>query len=226
MTWVRRFLFAAGALWRRRAKDQELQEELRFHLDEEIEERRSEGAPRDEAIWTARKELGNMTLIQESARESWGWSGLSRFLQDARYGLRGLARNPGFTLAAVLSLALGIGANTTIFALLDAVLLRSLPVRNPEQLLVFAHRGEKDPNTGSNFPLFRTIRQQSQSFSDVLAFWPIEFRLSSNAESEMTEGHYVTANYFSMLGVQPIAGRAFSETDFEEPVTVISYFPT
>jgi predicted permease len=223
MSRVKRLLFAARALWLRRNRERDLEEELRFHIEEEIEERASEGISSADATATAKRDFGNLALIQESTRESWGWSGLQIFFQDTRYGLRALRRNPGFALTAVLSLALGIGANTTIFSLLDAVLLRSLPVKNSEQLVVFAHRGEKEPSTGSNYPLFETLRQQSKSFTDMLAFWPIEFRLRSGTESEMTEGQYVTANYFSLLGVQPIAGRAFSESDFEEPVTVISH---
>jgi ABC-type antimicrobial peptide transport system permease subunit len=220
---LRRLLFGLAALRRRREKERELEEELRFHIEEETGERAAAGMSLQDAELAVRKDFGNMTLVRESTREAWGWSSLDRLFQDVRYGLRTLTRNPAFALAAILSLALGIGANTAIFSLLDAVLLRSLPVRNPEQLVIFAHRSDKAPSTGANYPLFETLRQHSKSFSDVIAFWPIEFRLRSGAEFEMTEGQYITTNYFSSLGVQPIAGRVFSDADFDENVIVISY---
>ena len=142
---------------------------------------------------------------------------------DLRFALRQLLKNPGFTGVVILSLALGIGANTTIFSLIDAVLLKMLPVKNPKQLVVFAHRDTGLPSTGSNYPLYQTLRDGSQSFSECFAFWPLDFRARIGAESEPARGQYVTPNYFSALGVQPILGRVLSETDDGEPVVVISH---
>jgi predicted permease len=142
---------------------------------------------------------------------------------DLRFALRQFRKNPGFTTVVILSLALGIGANTTIFSLIDAVLLKLLPVRDPKRLVVFAHRDTGLPSTGSNYPLYKTLRDGSQSFSDCFAFWPLDFRVRIGAESEPARGQYVTPNYFSTLGVQPVLGRVLSETDDEEPVVVISH---
>jgi predicted permease len=144
-------------------------------------------------------------------------------LNDLRFALRQLRKNPGFTSVVILSLALGIGANTTIFSLIDAVLLKLLPVKDPKQLVVFAHRDTGLPSTGSNYPLYKTLRDGSQSFAGCFAFWPLDFRARIGAESEPARGQYVTSNYFSALGVQPILGRVFSESDDAEPVAIISH---
>jgi len=143
---------------------------------------------------------------------------------DLRFALRQLRKNPGFTAVVILSLALGIGANTTIFSLIDAVLLKLLPVKDPKQLVVFAHRDTGLPSTGSNYPLYQTLRERSQSFSGCFAFWALEFRAApSGEEGQTARGQYVTPNYFSVLGLQPILGRALSESDDSEPVAVISH---
>ncbi len=147
----------------------------------------------------------------------------SLMYNDLRYALRILRKNPGFTTVAVLSLALGIGANTAIFTLIDAVLLKMLSVKDPKQLVVFAHRDTGLPSTGSNYPLYRILRDRSQSFSGCFAFWPLEFRARTGAEAEPVRGQYVTPNYFAVLGVQPILGRVFSESDDAEPVAIISH---
>src|SRR5437879_7446428 len=119
----------------RRSKEADLRDELQFHLDEEAEQRQAEGLARDEAQWAARRELGNLTLVEEDTRAAWGWSILEQFGQDLRYAFRTMLNNPGFTTTAVLSLALGIGANTAIFSLIDALMLRWLPVRHPQELV-------------------------------------------------------------------------------------------
>ena len=103
------------------------------------------------------------------------------------------------------------------------MLLKLLPVKDPKQLVVFAHRDTGLPSTGSNYPLYKTLRDGSQSFSACFAFWPLDFRARIGAESEPARGQYVTPNYFSVLGVQPVLGRVLSETDDGEPVVVISH---
>lgn len=120
----------------RRSKEAELREELQFHLDEEAEQREAEGLAHDEARWAARRELGNLTLVQEDTRATWGWTILEQLGQDLRYAFRTMAANRLFTLLAVSSLALGIGANTAIYSFMDSILLRSLPVSDPESLVV------------------------------------------------------------------------------------------
>ena len=122
------FLRKLKWLVQRRRREDELQKELQFHLEEEAEERRAEGASVEEARWAARRELGNLTLVQEDTRAMWGWTILEQFGQDLRYAFRTMNANHLFTLLAVLSLALGIGANTAIYSFMDAILIRCLPV--------------------------------------------------------------------------------------------------
>jgi macrolide transport system ATP-binding/permease protein len=115
-------------LAQRRRKEDELRQELQFHLDEEAEQRQAEGLTKDQARWAARRDLGNLTFVQESTRAMWSWTFLDQLLQDLRYALRTMINNRGFTALAVLSLALGIGANTAIYSFMESILLRSLPV--------------------------------------------------------------------------------------------------
>src|SRR5712691_1128900 len=169
-------------LTERRSKEAELRDELQFHLDEEAEQRQAEGLARDEARFAARRELGNLALVQEDARAMWGWTILEQLGQDLRYAFRTMAANRLFTLLAMTSLALGIGANTAIYSFMDSILLRSLPVSNPESLVLLnwrnrvqsrgtvVHGGSgdiyNDPKTGSTagifpFPAFELLRTNS-----------------------------------------------------------------
>src|SRR2546421_5469901 len=123
-------------LTQRRAREDELREELQFHLEEEAEERTEEGLSKEEALRAARLELGNPTIVQENTRAVWGWILLEQLVQDLRYAVRTMFRNRVFTALALLSLALGIGANSAIYSFMDAILLRSLPVHDPDSLVV------------------------------------------------------------------------------------------
>ena len=120
--------------WRRKQREQDLERELRSDLELEAEEQQENGLSPEDARYAARRAFGNATLIQEQTREMWGWNSFERLWQDLRYGVRQLTMSPLFALVAILSLTLGIGANTAIFQLLDAVRLRSLPVPNPHEL--------------------------------------------------------------------------------------------
>src|SRR5438477_2146354 len=139
-------------LMRRRRKEAELEEELRFHLDEEAEQRQAQGLSSKEARWAARRDLGNVALVQESTRDTWGWTGLEQLGQDLRYAFRTMASNRLFTLLAVMSLALGIGANTAIYSFMDWILMRSLPVADPESLVVLNWHARP---TGDDFVMQR-----------------------------------------------------------------------
>ena len=138
----------------RRRREDDLREELQFHLAEEIEQRQAGGLSADEAGRAARRDLGNRALLQEDARALWSWVLLEQLAQDIRYGLRGMAKNRTFTMLAALSLALGIGANTAIYSFMDAILLRSLPVAEPESLIVVKWRsGPIGSGAGRQFVL-------------------------------------------------------------------------
>ena len=122
----------------RRRKEDELREELQFHLAEEAGERQADGLSEDHARWAARRDLGNVTLLREDTRTWWSWMLLEQLAQDIRYGLRTMTANKTFSAMAILSLALGIGANTAIFSLIDSILLRSLPVPDPQSLVMLS----------------------------------------------------------------------------------------
>src|SRR5262249_40432925 len=128
-----------AALWRRRRLNAELQGEMRLHLELREQERVAAGMAPDEARYASRRQFGNPTLWKEESQMTWGWDRLEQLVQDAAYGVRAMLRSPGVTLVGLLSLALGIGANTAIFSLIDALMLRSLPVKNPQELVIFGN---------------------------------------------------------------------------------------
>src|SRR5215813_3389571 len=147
--------------------------------------------------------------------------------QDLRFGLRMMLKQPGFTAMAALTLALGIGANTAIFSLVDTLLLKTLPVRNPEELVFFAHfgrTGDRDEGLGSNYPLYEHLRDYNQSFAEMSGFWTISFKVRQESGVEIVPGQYVTGSYFSTLGVSALLGRTISTSDDSDAlVAVISH---
>ena len=177
MVWARRFWLWFQTFFRRNRSDRQLADEIQFHLDQQIAENRSAGMSPEEARCSAVRAFGNRTLFKEETRDSWGWIWLERMTQDLRYGVRMLAKNPGFTAVAVLTLALGIGANTAIFSLMNALMLRTLPVKNPNQLVLFGAGkwgGIQDevPNRSwqlFSFPFYRQVQRDNRAFSDVTA---------------------------------------------------------
>ena len=195
--------------WRRRRRDRELDEEIESHLRMAIAERMARGQSADEAADAARRELGNVGLVKEVTREQWGWSSLERLVRDGRFAVRALAKNPGFAGAAILALALGIGANTAILSVVDAVLLRPLPYADPGRLVVILHRGE-NPVAPANF---LDWRRQSRSFEAMGAaeYWTPNLTAAENPEKLWALR--MTADVLPMLGVRPLLGRFFTREE-------------
>ncbi|MGH9370767.1 MAG: ABC transporter permease, partial [Vicinamibacterales bacterium] len=224
---------------RRRRKEEELREELQFHLSEEIDERRADGLPPDEATWAARRDPGNATLVREDARTLWSWILLEQLAQDLRYGLRGMFKNRMFTALAALSLALGIGANTAIYSFMDSILLRSLPVADPASLIVVKWRsspinrehggqfvmrsidGRTYPDTSGvtaaifPFPAFERLHDVSASvLSSLFAHKEAgSVNVIVSGQAELVPGEYVSGDFFRGLAVVPAAGRLIDRED-------------
>src|SRR5271156_5736842 len=167
-------------LFRSRRFDADLEEEMRLHLELRQQEKIQAGLPPDEARPAAMRRFGNPTVLRETSHAAWGWPWFERFLQDVNYGLRAMLRSPGVTAIAILSLALGIGANTAIFSLLDAVMLRSLPVQEPDRLVLLGP-GDWDGISDSfaitqlySYPFYREMQKNNVVFSDVAAIFSME----------------------------------------------------
>ena len=216
---------------RRSKKEAELRDELRFHLEEEAAEAQAAGLPPDTAKWAARRELGNVALLMEDTRAVWGWASLERFLQDLRYALRMLRKNPGFAVAVILSLALGIGANTAIFSLLNAVVLRPLPVPAPRQLVQFTNTlqlwetGANNQNGLFSYPQLENFQTHSKALSGIFGGTALgRITVGLNGATELAQGDAFTGNFFSVLGIVPQHGRFFTADDdaARAPVAVIS----
>jgi predicted permease len=205
------------AFWRKR--DQDLDDEISSHL------RMAAGDRGEDA---ARREFGNVGLVREATREIWGLASWEPLIQDLRYALRVLGKNPGYTLIAVLSLALGIGANTAIFSLIDSIMLKSLPVHNPEELISVGDPSATGSVSGGDvgnmsifsYPFYERFRERNGVFADIYATGRAE-RLNLDESSEHPPARFVTDNYFSVLGVAPLLGRAFTKGELS--VVVISY---
>ena len=217
--------------FRRRYWDQERARELEAYLQIETDENIARGMTPEDARHAALKKLGNRIQIREEIYSLNTVGFLESLWQDLHYALRQLRRSPGFTIAAVLSLALGIGANTAIFTLLDQVVLRVLPVRNPQELVQMHWDGASyGPNISGDalsFPLYRDLRDHNQVFSDVLCYHQMVFGVRYRDQSERVEGELVSGNYFDALGVKPAIGRILTPEDDRvpggHPLAVLSY---
>jgi predicted permease len=189
--------------------------EIEWHLNEAAEEHEAGGLSRQQALDRARRDFGNEALIREDTRQVWGWLWLARLAQDGRYALRLLARSPGFTAVAVLVFALGIGANTAVFSLVNSLLLRTLPVDKPEQLVLLAtQRQTGDPSSDFSYPEFREAASRTTSYQGVFGFSSIDaLKVSLQGETETATGVQVSGGYFPTLGVHAAAGRVLTTGD-------------
>ena len=231
MTWHRE-LAKFVSLFRRRRPVDDLEEEIRSHLEMEEQENLESGMPPEEAHYAALRRFGNVTLAQERSREMWGWQSVETLWQDLRYGARQLRRNPGFTAVAVFTLTLGIGLNTTIFTLFDAVTLRPLPVKDPTTVVNVYQRIQGEPGSYRSFsyPEYVALRDSNSVFSGLVAYsWiPIEIDSgATTAEAEEAHALLVSGNYFTVLGGEAVLGRTFTPEEDQAPgaypVVVLSH---
>src|SRR5438105_2355797 len=228
---------------------EELDADIREHIERETQDNIDRGMLPEEARYAAMRKFGNVMRVKEETREVWRFTWLDELWQDLRYGLRMLRKSPAFAAVAVLTLALGIGANTAIFSLIDAVMLRSLPIEKPSQMVVLRWSARKAPRingymssgdcpsnlrfgaanpSGCSFsePMFREIRNANQ-FSGVAAFansGPLS--LTGNGPASMVNGQLVSGDFFSTMGVKAAAGRVLEMGDDSAtavPVAVLNY---
>jgi predicted permease len=204
MSWFRQLI------WRRKLHG-DLREEIEGHLQEKIEESVASGIPRTDAAIAARREFGNVTLVEKDSREVWRWPSIEDLLMDIRYGLRMLAKNPGFTAATVIVLTLGIGANTALFSVVNGVLLRPLPYPHPEQLVTL-HESKPNFATGSiSYPNFLDWKKDNRTFTSMAILrGNRSFILTGLGEAEQVNATFVSSEFFEQLGINPVLGRIFA----------------
>jgi predicted permease len=217
--------FRLRALFKRNAVETELDEELRFHFEQQVEKYVGAGHTRAEAVRRARLVFGGFDQVKEECRDSRGVNHLETLLQDVRYGLRMLRKNPGFTAVAVITLALGIGANTALFSVVNGVLLNPLPYPHPEQL-VTVHESKPNFEAGSiSYPNFRDWRKDNHVFSSLAIHRRFSFSLTGLGEAEQVNASFVSSDFFPLLGMNPLLGRTFAEGEDEigaAPLAMIS----
>ena len=208
MTWLSR-LFSRGRLY------SDLSTEIKQHLQEKIDALVSSGMSRAEATAQARREFGNATLLEQRSREVWQWPSLESLVADIRFAFRMLAKSPGFTLVAVLTLALGIGANTALFSVVNGVLLNPLPYPEPDRLIAVA-ASKATFKTGSiSYPNFLDWHRMNQCFSYFAVSRPTGYLLTGVGSAEELNAVAITSDLFPMLGIKPVLGRNFTAAEDE-----------
>jgi predicted permease len=208
-------------MFSRKRSAEDFAEEIKTHLELEADELRSSGLSEDEARWLAQREFGSVRAAQERFYQKGRWVGLDKLLRDLRFGLRSLRQSPGFTATVIVTLALGVGANTAVFSLMSAVLLRSLPVSDPDRL-VYLRTTNPPHGTGTinsdetfSYPVYDALRRQG-AFAPLIAYVPLsgsKVAVRYGADPEEAEGDMVSGTFFSGLGVRLVRGHGFSERD-------------
>ena len=211
-----------SGLLRRAGFERAMSDELRFHVESYAKDLERQGLSRAEAARRARAAFGSVEAVREDCRRARGLGWWDELRQDVGYAFRLMRRAPGFSAAVVLSLGLGIGANTAIFSLIDAVLLRTLPVANPHELYFLAHGDGDSPSTSSNYPLFESYRMAT-GFSGVTAYRTLPLTLDAGGTVEMVAGQFVSGNFHAVIGAPFILGRGFvAESDVATDQTDIA----
>jgi MacB-like protein len=218
MNWIPTF-FRRGKLYN------DLSEEIRLHIEERAEQLMREGMSREDADRNARMAFGNRTSLEERSREVWQWPTLESIAADVRLALRQLRRSPGFAIAAVLTLALAIGANSVVFGVLNALILRPLNVPHPQSLYAIERGGDKEQ--AASYPDYLDLRDRNRTFDDLTAYIMVPAGLDIGNNPSESWGYEVTGNYFDALGIQPYLGRFFHTADEHgpnsAPYLVLSY---
>ncbi len=221
-------------MFKRQRNAEDFAQEIQAHLALEADELHAEGLSEEEARRRARVEFGNVGGAQERFYLKSRWQWLDRLLRDLRFGMRSLLKSPGFALTAILTVALGVGANTAVFSVMNAVLLKSLPVADPQHVVYLRtsnpprNTGTVDSNGTISYPVYDALRKQTNVFSPLIAYVPLsgnKVAVRVGSQPEEAEGDMVSGTFFSGLGVNLPLGRGFSEKDETDhaPLAVLSY---
>ena len=220
MNWFRQ-LFTRNRIY------SDLSEEIEQHLTEKVDALMAAGMSRQQAEYTARREFGNVTRVNEQGREIWMWTRIERLLADINFALRKLRKSPGFSITAILTLALGIGANVVVFSVLNGLILRPLDVPQPENLFQVVHGKGKMDWTSQSYRDYLDYRDRDSSFTGLMAYQMQRVGLSVGKSNTRSWGYAASGNYFDVLGLKPILGRFFHATDEHGPASapfvILSY---
>src|SRR5208283_1250863 len=201
-------------LFRKEQLNEQLSDEMSFHLEKQIELNLAAGMSAEEARYAALRKFGGIEQVKEECRDTWGLRFIETIIQDLSYGVRMLGKNPGVTAVAVISLALGIGANTAMFSVTNVMLLRALPVRSPQELVEFVRLApDGGMMTNLPYPVYDHLRKNTTVLSGAFAFTADTRILRSGAGSAPLQVHEVSGSFFPTLGVKPLLGRAIDLSD-------------
>jgi putative ABC transport system permease protein len=214
---MRVFFSRTLGLWSRRRMEARMEEELQCHLEMIEQEARLRGASPEEARYAARREFGGIDQAKENCRDTRGWPAVEALLLDFRHASRGMLRSPGFALLAIAVLAVGIGASTTVFSILNTLFYRPLPYSHPERLVMMGEAYTRGQQSGPMAPVrfldYAEWKKQARSFDAIVAYQVQPFIVTAGADPVRIRGERVDLGYFEMLGIRPLLGRGFSPTD-------------
>ena len=213
MAGMRRLFARVAALFFRGRAERELAREVASHLALLEDDFKSGGMNAEEARLAARRAYGGIEQAKELHRDERSFVWIEQLMQDFRHACRNLARSPGFTAVALCSLACGIGVNTAIFTLVNGILLKELPVRDPHRIVQINARLDKFTSSGFSYPAYRELRRQRSVFADVIGFWVIPALLDSERNQNRADVEFVTGSYFAFFGARPALGRLLDEED-------------
>jgi putative ABC transport system permease protein len=218
--------FRLRSLVRRKTVEAEMEDELRFHTERQLEKYLNAGMSRERALRRVRMDFGGLEQVKEDCRDARSVSLVETLAQDLRYGCRTLLKSPGFAVAALLTLALGIGANTAIFSVVYGILLRPLPFRDPAHLVLLNETTPRVGQVSVSYPNFQDWRAQSRTFSEMAAVSNVHFNMTGIGQPENIGGLAVSPNLLPMAGVRPVIGRSFTPDEEKAgtpPVLILSY---